>query len=404
MGYAHPEVNAAIEAQLARAAHGYRYTFTSEPLQRLTALIRTLAGPGSENMVFVSSGSEAMDSALKIALQYHWARGESSRTRFIARERSYHGNTIGALSVSGFSQRRRQFEGGLLDATFVSAANSYRPPAGIAESGLVDFLGEQLEEAITAVGADRVAGFVFEPVVGAAGGVVPAPPGYCQRMHEICNRHGVLMIADEVMCGSGRCGTWRALEFDGVTADIMTVAKGLSGGFIPLGATVYSSRIGDCIDASCGGPNTGHTLTGHTLACAAAVCIQEIIVRDNLLRRITDRGARFIAELRDRLGDVEGVGDIRGRGYFVGIELVQDRESRRPFDPELALSDRIRRCALENGLVCYPVSGTIDGARGDVAILAPPYIASDDDLDAIADRFEVSLRQVLDSTAGGKKR
>jgi adenosylmethionine-8-amino-7-oxononanoate aminotransferase len=404
MGYAHPEVNAAIEAQLGRAAHGYRYTFTSEPLQRLTALIRKLAGPGSENMVFVSSGSEAMDSALKIALQYHWARGEASRNRFIARERSYHGNTIGALSVSGFGQRRKQFEGGLLDATFVSAANAYRPPDGIAETGLVDFLGAQLEEAIVELGPERVAGFVFEPVVGAAGGVVPSPPGYCHRVREICDRYGILMIADEVMCGSGRCGTWRAMEFDGVAADIMTIAKGLSGGFIPLGATVYSGRIGDRIDESCGGPNTGHTLTGHTLACAAAVCIQEIMIRDKLLERIAGRGARFIDELGERLGDLEAVGDIRGRGYFIGIELVSDRASRRPFDPELALSDRIRKRALENGLVCYPVSGTIDGVGGDVAILAPPYIANDAELDEIADKFEMSLRQVLDETAGGIRR
>ncbi len=403
MGYAHPEVNAAIEAQLARAAHGYRYTFTSEPLQRLTELINTLAGPGSENMVFVSSGSEAMDSALKIALQYHWARGASSRTRFIARERSYHGNTIGALSVSGFSQRRKQFEGGLLDATFISAANSYRLPPGVTDAGLVDFLGGELEQAIVELGPDRVAGFVFEPVVGAAGGVIPAPPGYCRRVREICDRYDVLLIADEVMCGAGRCGTWRAMAFDGVVADIMTIAKGLSGGFIPLGAAVYSSRIGDCINTSCGGPNTGHTLTGHTLACAAAVCIQEIIIRDKLLERIADRGDRFISDLRDRLGNLEMVGDIRGRGYFIGIELVEDRHTQKPYDPAVGVSERIRNRALENGLICYPISGTLDGVNGDVAILAPPYIASDVELDEIADKFEISLRQVLDDLAGNRR-
>jgi len=395
LGYAHPEVNAAIESQLARAAHGYRYTFTSDPLERLTELIRLQAGPGSEHMVFVSSGSEAMESALKIALQYHWCRGEPQRTRFISRRRSYHGNTLGALSVSGFLQRRRHFEGSLLPVTFVSAANAYRPPEGVTDTALVDFLADELEDAILDHGADRVAAFIMEPVVGAAGGVVPAPPGYAGRVRDICDRHGVLLIADEVMCGAGRCGTWRALEHDDVRPDLMTLAKGLGGGFVPLGATVFSAKVGAPIYATSGGPNTGHTATGHTLACAAAVAVQEIVIRDRLVERVRTAGAEFLSALRDRVGSIDAVGDVRGRGYFVGIELVADRSTRAPFPAELRLHERIRQRCMEAGLICYPVGGTVDGERGDVAILAPPYIATDGELEEIIRRFVLGLERSL---------
>jgi len=395
LGYAHPEVNAAIEEQLGRAAHGYRYTFSSDALERLTECIQSQTGSGFEHMVFVSSGSEAMDSALKIAMQYHWSNGQSARTRFISRERSYHGNTIGALSVSGFSQRREQFEHGLLEVSFVSAANTYRPPQGVAQSELSDYLADELEQEILRMGAERVAGFVFEPVVGAAGGVVPAPPGYARKVREVCTKHGVLLIADEVMCGAGRCGTWRALEHDGVKPDIMTLAKGLGGGYVPIGVTIFSAQVGAPIYSVSGGPNTGHTLTGHTLACAAAVAVQEVIIRDNLLERVSSAGARFKSELQARLADIDAVGDVRGRGYFVGIELVSDRDSREPYPATLNLHDRIRSRAMEAGLICYPAGGNVDGESGDVAILAPPFIASDEELHEIIDKFDRGLRQAL---------
>jgi len=396
LGYAHPEINAAIEEQLQRVAHGYRYTFTSDALERLTALIQSLTGPGFEHIVYVTSGSEAMDSALKIAMQYHWSNGEMNRKRFISRRRSYHGNTIGALSVSGYSQRREQFEGGLLDVSFVSAANVYRLPPGVDESGLAEHLANELEQEILDVGPERVAAFVFEPVVGAAGGVVPAPPMYAQKIRDVCDRHGVLLIADEVMCGAGRCGTWRALEHDGVKPDIMTLAKGLGGGYVPIGATVFSAKVGAPIYAKSGGPNTGHTLTGHTLACAAAVAVQEIIIRDQLVDHVKEGGKQFKVDLANRIGHLDAVGDIRGRGYFIGIELVEDRESRRPFPAELKLFDRVRARTMEAGLICYPVGGNVDGKSGDVAILAPPYIATNNELDEIIDKFDIGLQRALD--------
>lgn len=395
LGHAHPEVNEAIKNQLDRIAHGYRYTFTSEPLMRLNALIRRQAGPGFENILYVSSGSETIESALKVAMHYHWARGERKRHRFIARKRSYHGNTLGALSISGFAQRRKQFEGSLFPCSFISSANVYRPATNGGGAELTDFLADELEQEILRLGAENVAAFVFEPVVGAAGGVVPAPAGYARRMRDICDRYGVLLIADEVMCGAGRCGTWRALEHDGVRPDIMTVAKGLGGGYVPLGAVLYSAAIGEPIFAADTGPNTGHTFTGHTLACAGALKVQEIVARDNLIEHVRQQGPTLLASITDAIGHFDAVGDIRGRGYFVGIELVANRETREPFDPAKRLTEVIRARTLEAGLICYPVSGTMDGVCGDVVIIAPPYNATPKELDEIVDKLAQSLKKAL---------
>jgi len=395
LGHSHPEVNDAIKAQLDRIAHGYRYTFTSDPLLELDELIHAQTGPGVEHIVYVSSGSEAVESALKIAMQYHWNHGDTKRHQFIARQRSYHGNTLGALSVSGFAQRRKHFEGALIPCAFVSAANAYRPPPGVDDAELVRFLVDELEQRICQLGAENVAAFIFEPVVGAAGGVVPAPDGYAQRVREVCDRYGVLLIADEVMCGSGRCGTWRALEHDGIHPDIMAVAKGLGGGYVPLGAVLYSPTVGEAVHADGAGPNTGHTFTGHTLACAAAAKVQQVVARDGLVDRVRDKGHDFISNLRDRLRDVDAVGDVRGRGFFVGVELVGNRTTRQPFDPSLNLTEVLRARTLEAGLICYPVSGTMDGVSGDIAILSPPYIASDRELEEITDKFVRGLNTAL---------
>jgi adenosylmethionine-8-amino-7-oxononanoate aminotransferase len=395
LGHAHPEVNAAIARQLERVAHGYRYSFSSEPLEELQALIAAAAGPELGSMVFVSGGSEAVESALKIALQYHSARGEPTRRRFIARRRSWHGNTLGALAVSDFRARRLPFEGALVEASFLSSVNAYRPPPGVAPEALAAHCAAELEAEIDRLGAGRVAAFIFEPVVGAAGGVVPAPPGYAARVRGICDRHGVLLIADEVMCGSGRTGTWRALEHDGVVPDVMAIAKGLGGGYVPLGATVFHRRIAEVLTAADGGPLTGHTFTGHTLACAAGVAVQTIIRRDGLIERVRRDGAAFRAALAAELAPLEAVGDVRGRGFFVGVELVAERASRAPFDPALALAARIGKAAADDGLLCYPVGGNVDGIRGDAVILAPPYNASAAELEEIRVRFAAAVRRAL---------
>jgi adenosylmethionine-8-amino-7-oxononanoate aminotransferase len=394
IGHAHPEVNDAIKQQLDRVAHGYRYLFTSDPLEQLTELVLRRSGPRMRRVLFTTGGSEAVESALKVALHYHSARGEPSRRRFIARARSWHGNTLGALSISEFADRRAPFEGALIPASHIGAVNAYRPPAGVTSGELAQHAADELEAEIERLGAGTVAAFVFEPVVGAAGGVVAAPPGYAALVRAVCDRHHVLMVADEVMCGAGRCGTWRALEHDGVVPDVMAVAKGLAAGYVPLGATIYHDRIADVLDPV-GGPASGHTFTGHTLACAAGLAVQHVVERDRLVERVHDEGPRLLAMLRARLDDIEAVGDVRGRGFFVGIELVADRDTKEPFDPSLQLHLGVRRHALDRGLITYPMGGNVDGRRGDTVILAPPYNITDSELDELVDKVDRAVRGAL---------
>ena len=393
LGHGNAEVNAAIIAQLGQIAHGYRYNFTTDALEDLTEIIRARAGGTLREMVFVSGGSEAVESCLKIALQYQTAIGQKSRRVFISRQRSWHGNTLGALSISGFAERVAAYEGALVPGIKLSAVNAYRPMPGATVETLAEVAAAELEAAIVRAGPEKIAAFVFEPVVGAAGGCVPAPDGYAMRVREICTRYGVLMIADEVMCGAGRVGSWRALG--SVEPDIMAVAKGLAGGYMPLGVAVCTTAVWEAIRAADGAFGTGHTFTGHTASCAAGVAVQKIVARDGLVARVAGNEARIKGWLSDALAGVDAVGDIRGRGHFIALELVADRATKTPFDPELKLFMKVRAQAMENGLICYPVGGNVDGSRGDIVILAPPYNATDAELGEIVDKTALSIRQVL---------
>jgi adenosylmethionine-8-amino-7-oxononanoate aminotransferase len=400
LGHAHPEVNAAITGQLSDIACAYRYLFTSSALESLTETVLRLCGGVFQDIVYSGSGSEAVESALKIALQYFAARGLYAKRRFIARRRSWHGNTLGALSVSDFAQRRRAFEGSLLDVAFVSAANSYRGSDGRSGDALVTSLAAELENTILTLGPQRVAAFIFEPIVGAAGGVVPAPDGYARAIQAVCRKYDVLLIADEVMCGSGRSGTWRALEHDRVVPDIMSIAKGLAGGYIPLGATLVTAQVAAPIHSEHGAYLTGHTYTGHTAACAAGLAVQHIIERDRLLDRVQTVGAAFLKTLRDTLDGFDEVGDVRGRGFFIGIELVRDRSTRLPFPAERALSFDIGARAFADGLICYPCAGNADGAAGDTIIIAPPFNALDIELEEIVTKLARAVGGALSAGQG----
>ncbi len=395
LGHTNPEVNEAIIDQLGRIAHGYRYNFTTDALEELTEIIRTQAGGTLREMVFVSGGSEAVESCLKIALQYQTAIGQKSRRKFISRERSWHGNTLGALSVSGFAERLIPYEGALIPGIKLSAANAYRPIPGASAETAGAAAAAELDAAILREGANSICAFIFEPVVGAAGGCVPAPPGYAQAVRDICTRHGVLMIADEVMCGVGRCGTWRALGHDGVQPDIMSIAKGLAGGYMPLGAAVSTTHVWEAIRAADGAFITGHTFTGHTASCAAGVAVQKIMMRDGLVAKVAANEPRIRAGLAAGLEGISAVGDIRGRGHFIAVELVANRETRAPFPASHRLFMKIRQQALENGLICYPVGGNVDGVNGDIVILAPPYNATTAELDEITEKTARSIAQVL---------
>jgi adenosylmethionine-8-amino-7-oxononanoate aminotransferase len=395
LGHGDPRINAAVAGQMARVAHGYRYFFTADALEAMTAIIIGHCGPAYGEMVFVTGGSEAVESALKIALQYHYDRGEPRRTRFIARDRSWHGNTLMATALSGFAERQRAFAGALPAVGRVSAANAYRLPAGVTADTLVPHLAAELEAEILRLGPDTVAAFVWEPVVGAAGGALPAPPGYGQAVAEVCRRHGVLMICDEVMCGSGRSGIWRASIQDGITPDILTVAKSLSGGYLPLGAAVYTKAVAEVLRQGHGGPLTGHTYTGHTACLAAGVAVQTIIAEEGLLARVAAEGPKLQDALRQRLVHLPQVADIRGRGFFLGIEIVADPQTKAPFPAARGVNGRIRAEALRRGLICYPTGGNVNGVDGDTVILAPPFNASAAELEEIADKMSATLETVL---------
>ena len=397
LGHAHPEVNAAVAAQMNAIAHAYRYNFTTDALEELTQIIHIQCGGTLREMVYVTSGSEAVESCLKIALQYHSANDQPSRRRFISRQRSWHGNTLGALGLSGFAERTAAYEGAFIPSIKLAPANAYRPIAGATADTSGAACAAELEAAILQAGPETIAAFVFEPVVGAAGGCVPAPDGYARRVREICSRHGVLMIADEVMCGAGRTGTWRALQHDGVEPDIMSVAKGLAGGYVPLGAAICTTAVWEVIRAHDGAFGTGHTFSGHTAACAAGVAVQNIITRDGLLARVAGNESLIKAWLSEALAGVEAVGDIRGRGHFICAELVADRTTKEPFDAGRKLFLKVRERAMANGLICYPVGGNVDGTRGDIVILAPPYNATEAELIEIVDKCATSVRQVLEA-------
>ena len=395
LGHANEEVNRAICDQLTQIAHGYRYNFTTDALEELTEIIRARCGGTLREMVYVTGGSEAVESCLKIALQYQTAIGQKSRRKFISRQRSWHGNTLGALGLSGFAERTAAYEGAFIPSVKISPANAYRPIAGATAETAGAACAAELEAAILREGPETVAGFVFEPVVGAAGGCVPAPEGYAKAVREICSRYGVLMISDEVMSGAGRCGTWRALEHDGVEPDIMSVAKGLAGGYQPLGAAICTTTVWEAIRVADGAFGTGHTFTGHTAACAAGVAVQKIVEREGLVARVAANGTRLKGWLTEAFAGVDVLGDIRGRGHFIALELVADRVSKQPFDNDRKLFMKIRAQAMDNGLICYPVGGNVDGYSGDIVILAPPYNCTDDELTEIVDKTARSVRQVL---------
>ncbi|MCP5264668.1 MAG: aspartate aminotransferase family protein [Burkholderiaceae bacterium] len=397
LGHGHPAVIEAIQAQLGRLAYSHSGFFTSDPMENLATHLASRAPGDLDRVYFVSGGSEAVEAALKLARQYHVERGESQRSCFIARRQSYHGNTLGALAVGGNAWRRAPFAPLLAEVSHVSPCYAYRDQRpGESATDYVERLARELEAEILRLGVDRVIAFFAEPVVGATLGAVPALPGYFLKVREICDRYGVLMILDEVMCGMGRTGTLFACEQEGVVPDIVCVAKGLAGGYQPIGAVIASARIYDAIQAGSGAFQHGHTYTGHTLACAAALAVQQTIERDGLLERVRTMGSRLDDALRARFGEHPHVGDIRGRGLFFGLEMVADRATKRPFAPQAKLHAAIKREAMARGLMCYPMGGTIDGRQGDHVLLAPPYIIEDSHLELIVTRLAASIDAAIE--------
>ncbi|MDX9968096.1 MAG: aspartate aminotransferase family protein [Hydrogenophaga sp.] len=384
LGHGHPDVVAAMHRQIDQLAYAHTSFFTTEVAEQLAdQLIRT-APAGMSHAYFVSGGSEAVEAALKMARQYFVETGQPQRQHFIARRQSYHGNTLGALAVGGNEWRRQQFRPLLIDVTHVSPCYAYRdqrPDETPEQYG--QRLVRELQETIERLGPQNVMAFVAETVGGATAGVLTPVPGYFKGVRELCDRHGILLILDEVMCGMGRTGTLHACEQEGVVPDLMTIAKGLGGGYQPIGAVLAQSRIVDAMREGSGMFQHGHTYLGHAVACAAALAVQQVIERDGLLARARALGLHLHGRLDAVLGQHPHIGDIRGRGLFWGLELVADRATRQWFDPSLKLHARIKAEAMARGLMVYPMGGTVDGHAGDHVLLAPPFISSEADIDEI---------------------
>jgi adenosylmethionine-8-amino-7-oxononanoate aminotransferase len=398
LGHSDAAVVKAIQEQLAQLPFAHTSFFTNEPMEALAEALVARAPSALEKVYFVSGGSEAMEAALKLARQYFVERGEPQRRFLIGRRQSYHGNTLGALAVGGNAWRREQFQPLLIEATHVSPCYAYR---GLqpqeSEPAYGERLAAELETTIRALGADQVIAFVAETVVGATLGAVPPVAGYFKRVREVCDRHGVLLILDEVMCGMGRCGTLFAFEQEGVVPDMVAVAKGLGAGYQPIGATLVSRRIYETIVSGSGFFQHGHTYLGHAAACAGALAVQRRLHDDGLLARVNAMGSQLEKKLREAFAAHTNVGDIRGRGLFWGIELVADRASKAPFDPGMRVHARIKELALDAGLLCYPMGGTIDGVRGDHVLLAPPFILEERQLDELVGKLGRALDAALKS-------
>jgi adenosylmethionine-8-amino-7-oxononanoate aminotransferase len=399
LGHGHPDVIRAMHEQIDRIAYAHTSFFSTAVAEELADHLVAHAPSGISHVYLVSGGSEAIEAGLKLARQYFVETGEPQRRHFIARRQSYHGNTLGALAVGGNEWRRRQFAPLLIDVAHVAPCYEYRDRRpGEASEAYGARLVKELEETIARLGGENVIAFCAETVGGATAGALPPVPGYFRRIRELCDRHGILLIADEVMCGMGRTGTLHAIEQEGVAPDLMAIAKGLGGGYQPIGALLVGGKIIAALNKGSGFFQHGHTYIGHPVACAAALAVQKVIERDDLLAAVRRQGAGLSRRLAATFGDHPHVGDIRGRGLFMALELVADRAAKEPFDPALRLHARVKAEAMARGLMVYPMGGTIDGRRGDHVLLAPPFIVTDNDLDEIVARLAAALDAAIMST------
>ncbi len=399
LGHGHPKVVEALQAQAGQLAYAHTSFFSTPATEELADMLVRHAPKGIDRVYFVSGGSEATETALKMARQYFLEIGQPRRHIFISRRQSYHGNTLGALAAGGNAWRRKPYQPLLMDVKQIAPCFAYRfkePQESDEAYGLR--VANELETEILKHGAENVAGFLAETVVGATAGAVAAVPGYFKRVREICDTHGVLLILDEVMCGMGRTGTLHACAQEDVVPDLMTLAKGLGGGYAPIGAVMVQARIYDAFVKGSGFFQHGHTYAGHPLACAAALAVQKVLIEDEVLARVMPAGAQLADALQERFGNHAHVGDIRGRGLFQAIELVRDRATKTEFDPSLRLHARIKTEAFARGLLVYPMGGTIDGQRGDHVLLAPPFIIERAQIDTavalLGDAVDAALASV----------
>jgi adenosylmethionine-8-amino-7-oxononanoate aminotransferase len=396
LGHSNQKVIEAIKSQVDKIAFAHTGFFTSEPAEQLAEYLIAKAPGAMGKIYFTSGGSEAVEAALKLARQYFLERGEGSRTLFISREQSYHGNTLGALSVGGNVWRKEPFAPIMKPANSISPCYAYRGKQ--VDETEIEYglrVANELEQKLLELGAKNVIAFIAEPVVGATLGCVPSVPGYFKRVREICDTHGILLILDEVMCGMGRTGSLFAYEQEDIVPDMVTMAKGLGAGYQPIGALMVSEKIHDTVAQGSGFFQHGHTYIGHPTACAAALAVQEVIGEQNLLAQVRSHGDYLHQQLQDRFSEHPNIGDIRGRGLFRGIEFVKDRADKSPLALQSQFHVKLKSQLMENGLMCYPGAGSVDGKLGHHVLIAPAFIVELSDLDFLVDTLAKSVDQVL---------
>jgi len=395
LGHGDHDVIKAVQDQTSKMAFAHTGFFSSDPAEELAELLIDNAPGELDRVYFVSGGSEAIEAAIKLARQFHIENGEPSRHHIIARKQSYHGNTLGALAAGGNKWRRNQFEPILIDASHISPCYEYVDK--LKEETSFDYgqrVAQELEDEILRLGTDKVMAFIVEPVVGATMGAVPAVPGYFKKVRNICDKYGVLLILDEVMCGMGRTGHLFASEFDEIAPDILCIAKGLGAGYQPIGAMLCSKNIYNRLGKGSGFFQHGHTYMGHPVACAAALAVLKAILNRKLLSSIKSKSNQLFNCLETQLGHHPNIGDIRGRGLFIGIEIVKNIETKKPFDPNLKVAASIKHAAFEAGLICYPMSGTRDGKWGDHILLAPPFIINENQIIELVNKLSISIESL----------
>jgi len=395
LGHSDITVRNAIIEQTKKLAFAHTSFFTSDPAEKLANLLAENSPKGLNKVYFVSSGSEAVEASLKLARQYFVEIGEPERHRVISRKQSYHGNTLGALAAGGNVWRRSFFEKILVDTSLISPCYPYRHQ-NVNETE-IDYglrVANELEEEIKFLGPQNVMAFIAETVVGATAGALTPVPGYFKRIREICDKYGVLLILDEVMCGMGRTGSLFACEEENIIPDILTIAKGLGAGYQPIGAMLCQDFIYDSIANGSGFFQHGHTYLGHPIACAASLAVLTKLINENMCKKVKDKGEILQKILERDLGQSQFVGDIRGRGLFRGIEIVKDRSTKEPFSKKLNVANKIKKEALNLGLICYPMQGTVDGVIGDHILIAPPFIINEDEINEISSKLKTTIENI----------
>lgn len=397
VGHSNTNVQNAMKKQIDKLSFAHSGFFTNEPMEQLAEFLTSRAPKNIDKMYFVSGGSEAVEAAIKMTRQYFLEVGMPEKRKVVARWQSYHGNTLGALSAGGNRWRRQQFEPLLIQMHHIPPCYAYRDKRdNETEKEYGIRVANRLEETILHEGENTVAAFIAEPIVGATMGCVPAVKGYFKRIREICDKYNVLLILDEVMCGMGRIGSLFACEQEKITGDLITVAKGLGGGYGPIGAVMVSKKIFTAINKGSGFFQHGHTYMGHALACAASLAVQKEIEKKNLIEKVNKQGERLMSTLEDKFADHPHVGDIRGRGLFIGLEIVKDRAKKTPFTAEENIQTRIKAAAMEDGLMIYAMPGTIDGRKGGHIMLAPPFIINNSQIDELSSKLDSAFKSVLD--------